>query len=125
VRTIRPEEETPSTGEDQGRKTEKTGQEYVELIQSATSPFRRGGFDHKLIEQIGRVRLVERSKNGRQPHFEVVVMQQHAARQWPDGHLTPAGWHYPSTEQWGEAGWTYTDLAEARHRYLSESRKRG
>src|SRR5207245_3499213 len=77
------------------------------------------------IEQTGRARLVKRSKNGRQLHFEVTVMQPHAARQWPDGRLTPAGWHYPSSECWGEAGWTYTDLAEARRRYLSESRKQG
>jgi hypothetical protein len=124
VKAIQPEKETPPIAS-RGHKTEKTGQNYAGLIQSATLPFRRDGFDHALIERTGLVYLVARSKNGRQMHYEVAVLKRHKARQWPDGRLTPDGWHYPLSECWGESGWTYTDLAQARCRYLSECRKGG
>jgi hypothetical protein len=93
--------------------------------QEVQFPFRRDGFSVELVERGGPVCLVKRSKAGRQLHYEVAVLQQHEARQWPDGRVTPAGWHYPSSERWGEAGWTYTLLAEARCRYLSEGQKQG
>jgi uncharacterized protein YbdZ (MbtH family) len=88
-------------------------------------PCQREGFLHELFEQTGPVCLVKRSKDGSQLHYEVVVLQQHRAREWPDGRVTPAGWHYPPSKQWGEAGWTYTDPARARRRYLSEGQKGG
>jgi hypothetical protein len=94
------------------------------LVKRTLFPFDRSGFSHELVEQSWPVCLVKRSKLGRQLHWEVVVLQQHAARQWPDGRFTPAGWHYPASEQWGEAGWTYADMSRA-HRRLSESRKHG
>jgi hypothetical protein len=121
-----PEKGTPSTT-NRGRKTapKLPARNYCELVQSTTFPFCRDGFDHKLIEQIGHVCLVERSKSGRQMHYEMVVLKRHEARQWPDGRFTPAGWHYPSSECWGEAGWTHTDLAQARCRYLSEAQEQG
>ena len=87
-------------------------------------PFKRGGFLHELLEQSGLVCLVRRSRDGR-AHFEVAVLQYHAERQLPDGCLIPAGWGYPSSGQWGEAGWTYHDLAKARPRYQTLARKQG
>jgi hypothetical protein len=88
-------------------------------------PFDRDGFQHDLVEQCWPVCLVERTKGGRQLHWEIVILQKHKAVHWPNGDFTPPGWHYPSTKQWGDAGWTYTDLAKARHRYLRESQKQG
>jgi hypothetical protein len=93
-------------------------------------PFARGGFSHELVEQCWPVCLVKRTKGGRQLHWEVVILQQHEAVHWPNGDFTPPGWHYPSIEQWGEAGWTFADFADARRHYdrcccLRESQKRG
>jgi hypothetical protein len=93
-------------------------------MKPALFPFDRGGFHHELVEQSWPVCLVKRTKAG-QLHWEVVILQRHKAVQWPNGDFTPPGWHYPSNEQWGESGWTYADLATARHRYLRESRKQG
>jgi hypothetical protein len=92
---------------------------------SVSFPFRRDGFDHRLIEQIGRVCLIERSKAGHQLHYEVIVLQKRKARILPGGAFLPEGWAYPAGEQWGEAGWTCTYFAEARRRYLTLVPKRG
>src|SRR5258708_2900776 len=79
----------------------------------------------EFIEQVGRVCFVERSKSVRQRHFEVALLQPRKARILPNGDFLREGWTYPASEQWGEAGWTYTDLAEARCRYLALGRKGG
>jgi hypothetical protein len=86
-------------------------------------PFKRDGFLHELISKDGSVCLVRRSKGNRQTHFEVVVLQWSNGRTWPSGRISPDGWHYPSSEQWGTYGWTYRDLAEARAKYHSLSLK--
>lgn len=88
-------------------------------------PFVRNGFRHELLERTGRVCLVQRSKSGRQRHFEVVVLQHRKARILPNGEFLRESWVYPASEQWGEAGWTYTHLAEARCRYLTLGGKQG
>jgi hypothetical protein len=80
-------------------------------------PFQSDGFLHELLEQSGPVALVNRGKPGRQCHYEVVVLQRHQARNWPNGRFTPEGWHYPTSQQWGTYAWTYTDLAKAREKY--------
>jgi hypothetical protein len=63
---------TPPTT-NRGRETASkiASRNYSELVDSATFPFRRDGFDHELLEQVGRVCFVERSKSVRQRHFEV------------------------------------------------------
>jgi hypothetical protein len=86
-------------------------------------PFCRDGFSHELLEQADLVCLVRRSKGNRQIHFEVVVLQWSKGRTWPSGRISPDGWHYPSSEQWGTYGWTYRDLVEARPKYHSLSLK--
>ena len=95
------------------------------IVKRTLFPFDRAEFTHELLEQSWPVCLVKRSKRGRQLHWEVVVLQQHEAVHWPNGDFTPRGWHYPSSELWGESGWTYTELPRARCRYLRESRKHG
>jgi hypothetical protein len=107
---------------------QNAGANYSKSSSSASGvsfPFGHAGWLHQLIEQNDRICLVRRSKDGKQIHFEVVVLQRHAPRQWPDGRITTAGFHYPKSELWGEAGWSYVDMATARRRYLSEARKRG
>jgi len=98
---------------------------HVGSSQSSTFPFRRNGFDHKLSEQIGRVCLVARTKRDRQLHYEVVVFQKRKARIFSNGDFLPEGWVYPAGGRWGEAGWTYGDLAGARCHYLTLARKQG
>lgn len=80
-------------------------------------PFTKNGFDHELIEREDRVCLVRRTKGGRQEHYEVVMLQWNREHAWPNGDVTPAGWSYPSNEQWGSMGWTYTDIRMARFHY--------
>jgi hypothetical protein len=86
-------------------------------MQTDIFPFTSGGYRHELIEQSGPVCLVRRSKGDRQEHFEVVVLRWGREHTWPDGRITSAGWRYPSSEQWGAYGWTYTDARMARKHY--------
>lgn len=81
-----------------------------------TFPFERDGYRHELISKDGPICLVRRSKDA-QVHFEVVRLQWSKGRYWPSGRVTPDGWHYPSGQQWGIHGWTYSDLAGARRKY--------
>jgi hypothetical protein len=80
-------------------------------------PFTSNGFTHELLEQSGQVCLVRRTMEGRQEHFEVVVLQWRDAHTFPNGKVAAAGWRYPSSEHWGAYGWTYTDARMARERY--------
>jgi hypothetical protein len=86
-------------------------------------PFTKHGFHHVLLDRSGDVCLIARYNLRARPkppvHWEVVVVQQRPARTFPNGQTAPAREAYPSTEQWGTAGWTYTTLSAARERFTS------
>lgn len=84
--------------------------------------FRRGdggGAEPWLHEQIARdgdVALYRRSRNGAQEHFEVIVVQKSKGGEAKMGGVDVVfepKERYPSAEDWGTFGWTYTtfDLA--------------
>lgn len=81
-------------------------------------PFTRNRFEHRLVERVGDVCLVERTNQDTGGvHWEVVIVQHRKACTLPDGTTAPEREAYPSTGQWGTAGWTYTTLAAARERF--------
>jgi hypothetical protein len=82
-------------------------------------PFTSSGFTHELLEQSGQVCLVHRHKEGSQEHFEVVVLRWRKEHTWPNGKVSPAGYGYPSSEDWGTYGFTYRDEKSARNRLIS------
>jgi len=83
-------------------------------------PFEKDRFRHALLERTGDVCLVERTNlvTG-SVHWEVVVLRHQPARTLPDGSWTPASERYPSGNDWGRFGWTYTDVREARQQWGS------
>ena len=86
--------------------------------------FRLDGFDFRLVKRIGDVALFEKSKpHHSRPCFEVVIVQKRRETRFPNGRVTPAHESMPASEQWGTAGWSYSerDEAEARFRRLLES----
>lgn len=87
--------------------------------------FTKDGWDHTLVERSGLVAIFERSKDGgKQSHFETVVLREDKAKsasfpptpKHPNGRKVdyPAQERYPSNEDWGNYGWTYKTLQEAR-----------
>jgi hypothetical protein len=85
-------------------------------------PFTKNGFLHELVAREGLICLVRRTRiypdGERGPlHFEVVKLRQSAERILPNGTLLPAAEAYPSSESWGENGWTYKSEASALHKY--------
>lgn len=78
--------------------------------------FKRDGFTHKQVVRDGNVAIYERTKpEHSQPHYEVVIIREHKARD-TGNFKVEAGEHYPSSEEWGIYGWTYgtLDLAKTR-----------
>jgi len=76
--------------------------------------FRRAGCNYRLLKREGDVALLEQSKpNWSKPAYEVVIVQKHRAKTWPDGRVIEAREAMPPDEAWGEAGWTYSDLPPA------------
>jgi hypothetical protein len=76
-------------------------------------PFTRDRYVHRLIERSGDVCLVARENlETGSVHWEVVRLLTETA-QTLRGRLYEPHERYPSTEQWGERGWTFTTLPEA------------
>lgn len=75
-----------------------------------------GGFHHRLIEREGDVAIYAQSKKGRVMAYEVIVVGKQKERDWNGVHFEAAE-TYPNAEQWGERGWTYRDLEDARNKF--------
>jgi hypothetical protein len=58
----------------------------------------------------------KRKIDGKAESFEVVIIQKRKAHTWPNGKTSPAHEAMPSSEQWGSAGWTYTERMAALHK---------
>lgn len=80
------------------------------------SQFRTDGFDYQIVKRCGNVALFSKSKHNHES-FEVIVLQIHKACTFPNGISYPDREAMPSSELWGQQGWTYTDLASANKRY--------
>ena len=80
-------------------------------------PFERDEFRHELLERDGDICLVRRLNLRIKPtpsvHWEVVILQRRPA-ETIRGYSYPARELYPGNEEWGEHGWTFLDLAQAR-----------
>jgi hypothetical protein len=83
------------------------------------SEFIKSGFAHKVIERRGNVLLVERQhRDVDHPHWEVVKIRVKPERLL-HGQRVEEGEAYPSPEDWGTYGWTYTTLEDARAKFDS------
>ena len=77
---------------------------------------RSDGFDLRLVERHGMVALYEKMK-GFHAGYEVVVIQLRKPKKHPfTGVDLPLREAYPSSEDWGTYGWTYTTLERAQAR---------
>ena len=88
--------------------------------------FRHGGFAFRLLTRAADVALFEKRKpTHTRSFFEVVIVQRRPEATFPGGHITPAHEAMPASEQWGSAGWSYSDRegAEARFNGLVASRQ--
>jgi hypothetical protein len=93
------------------------------MMKQIEFPFTRDGFFHELEKRAGPVCLVKRTRTTTGiSHFEAVILQRKPARQFPDCRTIPEHWGYPSTEQWGQYGWTYQCRADALERFIQLAR---
>src|SRR5262249_55062329 len=88
------------------------------MMQTLQFPLVKNGYQHDLLERAGNVCLVQRVNTSTgSVHWEVVILHRKPAKTLPSGRTRPAGEAYPSTSSWGQAGWTYIELREARERF--------
>lgn len=90
-------------------------QQYMKPIDST---FKSDGFMFQLVKRQSLIAMFSKSKHGHES-FEVVVLQIHKACVFPNGISYPDRETMPSSELWGQQGWTYTDLASANKRYYA------
>lgn len=77
----------------------------------------RGGFSHEVLRREGMVALVQRQhRDVSTPHWEVVRLRVKPKRLL-HGHWVGESEAYPSPEEWGERGWTYTTLEDAQAKF--------
>lgn len=81
--------------------------------------FTKNGWHHRLLERGGQACIFRRWKDDRFPHFEVVLLTEQKQVEFPPGVVRVAHEAYPSAEQWGSKGWTFTDLGNARDKFAS------
>jgi hypothetical protein len=82
-------------------------------------PFTRDRFTYRLLERSGAVCLVARENlETGSIHWEVGRLVAERATTI-EGRFYEAHERYPSTEQWGKRGWTYTTLPDAVREYRS------
>ena len=79
--------------------------------------FDKKGFTYTQIKRVGDRAIFEQSKEGQEgTTFEVVKINRHNGYEL-GGQKIPPGEAYPSTSQWGVAGWTYRSLKDAETKF--------
>ena len=79
--------------------------------------FNKKGFTYKQIKRVGDKAIFEQSKKDQSDRtYEVVKINRHNGYEL-GGQKIPPGEAYPSTSQWGTAGWTYRSLQEAEAKF--------
>jgi hypothetical protein len=85
----------------------------VSLLTPHPLEFAHDGFTFRQVAREGMVALYEKSRSPESvKRFELVELQVLPAQKL-FGKEYPARESYPRSEQWGEHGWTYLDLASA------------
>ena len=74
--------------------------------------FKKDGFAFTMLDRIDDVAIFEKRCDA-VVSYEVVVVQKHPERNIM-GRVIPPGEGMPSTEQWGQKGWTLTTPERAR-----------
>lgn len=76
-------------------------------MKTLATNFTKWGEEFVQLQREGRVALYSRTKPGRAADFEVIIVQQYPAYEM-NGVAMPATEAFPSSNSWGEKGWTYT-----------------
>jgi hypothetical protein len=82
------------------------------------STFRSDSFDFRQVQRVGDMALFEKCKpTHTNSSFEVVIVQKHPAKTFPNGKYYAARESMPRSEDWGVRGWTYANLESAQTKF--------
>ena len=75
---------------------------------------KQAGWTLNQIDRVGDLAIYAKTFPGGLIHsYEVIKVRKESEKAFPNGRVTPAHEAYPSSESWGEDGWTYMTLKEA------------
>lgn len=84
-------------------------------MRTLAAQFKRSGFTFTQVERVGNAAIYEQVSVTGARHYEVIRIRSRDEKQ-AFGRTFEGGEYYPSSEEWGVAGWTYTDLSRAKRR---------
>lgn len=83
-------------------------------MRSLPTEWASGAYLYTQVSRDGDIAIYrQKHKEGSAERFEVIVVQHHEEDSLPSGRVQEAGEYYPSSSQWGRAGWTHFTLAQA------------
>ena len=80
--------------------------------------YRRGDHDYCIIERFGDVAIFQCEPPNRKPMFEVIKIQTNKEREM-FGKMIAASESCPCANLWGQRGWTFTSMEDARAKFKS------
>lgn len=85
------------------------------MIQLKTT-FTKNGFDFQQVKRDGEYAIYKKTGTGKPCRgicFEVIRIQSHTGRIFPNGQIAPPSEFYPSSESWGIDGFTCQTIERA------------
>lgn len=78
--------------------------------------FSQNGFEFKEIERKKDIAIFAQHKSNGLVGYEVIKINKHEGYEIAGNKIEPAE-IYPSAQQWGTFGWTYSTLKEAKEKF--------
>jgi len=77
--------------------------------------YTNSGYEFALIKRHGNIAIFRESRHGT---YEVIEIQSHQGRVFPNGNEVGPSEYPPSNSQWGTKGFTYPKIQDAESKFL-------
>lgn len=75
-------------------------------------------FHFLILKRTGRIILLQKTRGeSGSLSYEVAIVQKVAQRTFPNGITTPQHESMPSSSKWGDSGWSYVELDQAKKKF--------
>lgn len=95
---------------------------FFVFMKELDKEFIEKGFNHKQIEKIGFYYIYEKTKDKYKGYEVILPLKKKEFECY--GRVYEGGDYYPNSALWGQFGWTYTNLDDARKRANLENTRR-
>lgn len=98
-------------------------------MKTLETQFEKQGWNFKQLHRIGDAAMYQKQKDGGPISLEVIKVDRHNGRKFPNGTEVGPAEFYPSDSSWGQSGFTYSnanggvEAAERKFKELVEQQK--